>query len=75
MSEASSDGDEMGTPQGPPERKPYRDAPPWPDTKDVDGLERRVCPNCRNYFDVGVDSDAVFCSTACRKRHERGEFL
>jgi len=59
----------------PPERKPYPDAPPWPDTKAVDELERRVCPNCRNYFDVGVGSDAVFCSRACEKRHERGEYL
>lgn len=35
-------------------------------------LERRVCPNCRLYFDTGRDSDSVFCGQACRRRHERG---
>jgi len=35
-------------------------------------LERRVCPNCRLYFDVGAQTDTVFCSDACRRRHERG---
>lgn len=38
-------------------------------------LERRVCPNCRLYFDVGAESDAVFCSDACRRRHESGELI
>lgn len=33
-------------------------------------LERRVCPECRLYFDCGADSDAVFCGDACRQRHE-----
>lgn len=37
-------------------------------------IERRVCPNCRLYFDVGAESDAVFCSGACEKRHERGVY-
>lgn len=45
------------------------------DTANHDGLERRVCPNCRLYFDVGAESAAVFCSGACRKRHNRGEYL
>jgi|GEM_PF-3541811 hypothetical protein len=40
-----------------------------------DALERRACPNCRLYFDVGAGSDAVFCSDACRCRHERGELI
>lgn len=38
-------------------------------------VERRVCPNCRLYFDVGADLDTVFCSDACRRRHERGELI
>lgn len=38
-------------------------------------LERRVCPNCRLYFDVGASTDKVFCSDACRRRHERGELF
>lgn len=38
-------------------------------------LERRVCPNCRLYFDVGASTDKVFCSDACRRRHERGELI
>jgi hypothetical protein len=39
------------------------------------GLDRRVCPNCRLFFDVEEDSDAVFCCGACEDRHERGVFL
>ena len=38
-------------------------------------LERRVCPNCRLYFDVGASASKVFCSDACRRRHERGELI
>lgn len=38
-------------------------------------LERRVCPNCRLYFDVGASADKVFCSDACRRRHERDELI
>lgn len=38
-------------------------------------LERRVCPNCRLYFDTGVESESVFCSTACQYRHKRGEYV
>ena len=38
-------------------------------------LERRVCPNCRYYFDTKATSGQVFCGDACRQRHERGEFL
>jgi len=45
------------------------------DTSHHDGLERRVCPDCRLYFDVGEDSDNVFCSDACRRRYVRGELL
>lgn len=37
-------------------------------------LERRVCPNCRGYFDTGAEGDSVFCSTACKRRHEKGEW-
>jgi hypothetical protein len=40
-----------------------------------DRLERRACPNCRLYFDCEVRSEQVFCSDACRQRHERGEYL
>lgn len=38
---------------------------------DWDGpeLERRVCPDCRLYFDAGEDTDDVYCSGACRSRH------
>ena len=35
-------------------------------------LERRVCPNCRAYWDAAPNSDTWFCSIACRKRHEKG---
>lgn len=45
------------------------------DTTHHDDLERRVCPDCRLFFDVGSESDAVFCSTACRRRYDRGEFV
>lgn len=45
------------------------------DTANYDGLERRVCPNCRLYFDTGEGADDVFCGPACRRRHERGEYL
>ena len=38
-------------------------------------LERRVCPNCRLYFDAAENSDRVFCGYACSWRHERGEYL
>lgn len=38
-------------------------------------LVRRVCPNCRLFFDTGIESESVFCSGACRDRHERGEYL
>jgi hypothetical protein len=42
-------------------------------TANWEGFERRCCPNCRLYFDAAEDSDDVFCSTACERRHERGE--
>jgi len=58
-----------------PERHPRDGVENWADTNDIDGLERRVCPNCRNYFDCGENSDKVFCSKACEKRHERGEYV
>lgn len=45
------------------------------DVANHDGLERRVCPNCRLFFDTGEESDGVFCGEACRRRHERGEYL
>lgn len=41
-------------------------------TVESEMLERRVCPNCRNYWDASPNSDTWFCSIACRKRHERG---
>jgi hypothetical protein len=55
-------------------RPPHDDAAPWTPVSGTDWVERRVCPNCRNYFDTGADSDAVFCGRACRRRHERGEW-
>jgi len=42
-------------------------------TANYAGLERRVCPNCRLYFDTERDSKTVFCSAACRRRHNTGE--
>lgn len=48
---------------------------PTPPNADEYDLERRACPNCRLYFDVGAETDNVFCSGACRKRHERGELI
>jgi hypothetical protein len=45
------------------------------DVANHDGLERRVCPNCRLFFDTGTESDDVFCGEACRRRHGRGEYL
>ena len=38
-------------------------------TANYRGVERRVCPNCRLFFDAGEDSDTVFCGDACRRRH------
>ncbi len=40
-----------------------------------EGFDRRVCPNCRLYFDTEEGSATVFCSKACHRRHQRGEFL
>ena len=48
---------------------------PTPPNANEYDLERRACPNCRLYFDVGAETDKVFCSGACRKRHERGELI
>ncbi|WP_254810634.1 hypothetical protein [Natronosalvus amylolyticus] len=42
------------------------------ESANYDGLERRVCPTCRLYFDTGEDSDTVFCGTSCRRRYEDG---
>lgn len=44
-------------------------------TANMEGLDRRVCPVCRLYFDVGEDSDAVFCSGACKARYRKGVLL
>ncbi len=41
-------------------------------TANYDGLERRVCPTCRLYFDTGEDSDSVFCGDSCQRKYERG---
>jgi hypothetical protein len=49
--------------------------PEIPYGDDFDGLERRVCPNCRYFFDTGEDSDRVFCGYGCSWRHERGVYL
>lgn len=56
--------------------------PPHPDidgrmspTSHLNGLERRVCPNCRLFFDVGEESDDVYCSDACRTRHKAGDLI
>jgi len=38
-----------------------------------DGLERCVCPTCRLYFDVGIESDSRWCSTDCRQRYDRDD--
>lgn len=45
------------------------------DTANHHALERRVCPNCRLFFDTGEESDSVFCSRACEKRHRNGTYL
>lgn len=37
------------------------------------GLERRVCPRCRLYFDIGSESNYRWCSKACRRRYDRGD--
>lgn len=44
-------------------------------TANHSGLERRVCPDCRQFFDVGEDSDQVFCSGACERRYRKGVLL
>ena len=44
-------------------------------TANYAGLERRVCPACRLYFDVGEESESVFCSAACRRRHREDELI
>jgi len=44
-------------------------------TANYAGLERRVCPACRLYFDVGKESESVFCSAACRRRHREDELI
>lgn len=43
-------------------------------TANHDGLERRVCPTCRLFFDTGEDSDSVFCGGSCRRRYERWDW-
>lgn len=57
-----------------PERPPHESVAHMSDTvegKHVD-LERRVCPNCRLYFDTGADSGQVFCGTACMLNYGDG---
>lgn len=50
-------------------RPPCDDVAQMSDTAHYDGLERRVCPACRLFFDVGEDSEETFCSTACEGRY------
>jgi len=59
----------------PTDHRPPADAVDHMDpTAPYEGLERRVCPNCRLYFDTAVESESVFCSGTCRDRHQRGEY-
>jgi hypothetical protein len=58
-----------------PERPPCDEIQMLYETAPYPELERRVCPNCRLYFDVGEESEQVFCSKACERRHQRGELL
>jgi hypothetical protein len=53
-----------------PERPPCDAVEGWSDTANLEGLERRVCPTCRLYFDVGPDSPRVYCGETCRLRGE-----
>lgn len=57
------------------ERPPCEAAAGMSDTANHEYLERRVCPNCRLFFDTGVDSDAMFCGQACERRHQNGVYL
>lgn len=68
----NNDSEEYG--QG-THRPPRDDLVNTSPTANLDGLERRVCPNCRNYFDAGEDSERVFCGSSCRHRHEGGVLL
>lgn len=43
-------------------------------TANLDGLERRACPNCRGYFDADPDSEKTFCTKSCEERHEDGVY-
>lgn len=66
---------ENGTERSVPERPPCEEVDHMSDTTDgnhVD-LERRVCPNCRLYFDTGADSGQVFCGTACMLDYDGAE--
>lgn len=65
-----TDNESVGTYRPPSESQGH-----LTDTTDLDELERRVCPNCRLFFDVGEETDIVFCGEACRRRHEQGEWL
>lgn len=56
-------------------RPPCEEAEGMGDKPYLYGLDRRVCPNCREFFDVGEESDRVFCSHACGLRHKQGELL
>jgi hypothetical protein len=56
-------------------RPPRDDLDGMSPTANYEGLERRVCPNCRMYFDVGENSEKTFCSDACRHRHEAGVLM
>jgi len=53
-----------------PERLPCDAVKRLSDTANYEGIERRVCPSCRLYFDVGEEADDVYCGTTCRKRGE-----
>jgi hypothetical protein len=54
-------------------RPPCDDVARMSPTANYAGLERRVCPACRLYFDVGKESESQFCSDACRRRHTTPE--
>jgi len=56
-----------------PERSPCPAVEHMSESANYEGLERRVCPECRLYFDVGEDSETVYCSRACKRRHTRGD--
>jgi hypothetical protein len=74
--DARSGGDEFGesrlvTDGG--HRPPCDDVAHMDSAANYEGLERRVCPNCRLYFDTENDSETAFCSATCRQRYGNNE--